>query len=128
MTLAILTTPIARYSVPEHLVKFWRERVTAGDDSTLDIYNALGERMQSHGALFVVPAIWTHVPVPLGFPIEAIHERFERRAAVVLGELATTFLKCTPDGNYLNKDNRYYCDGMRMAWMMYLDLAISQRQ
>lgn len=131
MTLAILSTEIGSYTVPEHLVKHWRNTLqTKNIPATLDIYNAMGERIQSFGEVGVVPSIWTHAPVPLGFPLEAVHKQFEERVVVVLGNgepNTPSLLKCGPDMNIIYKDNRYYCDGVRMAWMMYLDRALTDR-
>lgn len=91
------------------------------------IYNSAGECTFEAGDKSIVPAIWTHVPVPLGMGIVALQENFEKRATHVLGDYnngTPQLLKCVPDGPWIWKDNRYYCEGVRMAWMMYVDLAI----
>lgn len=74
----------------------------------------------------IVPAIWTHTPVPLGMAIEAINKRFEERAATVLGDADYTveFRKHLPGYIHGFEDSRYYDEALRMAWMMYVDLAI----
>jgi hypothetical protein len=122
MTLAILTTPVARYSVPELLVNYWVSAVIRTPGQCIEVYNAMGERIQLIGDDGIVPAIWTHTPVPLGFPIDAVHTQFEQRAAVVLsdGEFPVDFSRID--------ENRYANAIVTCAWMMYLDLAISQRQ
>jgi|GEM_PF-4725310 len=66
----------------------------------------------------IAPAIWTHVPVPLGMPIAAINKRFEERAARLLSDVDHDV------DLSLAEDNRYLEDAVRCAWMMYVDLAI----
>lgn len=123
MTLAILITTTGRYTVPDQLIKHWRNVVQTKDiDTSLEIYNAMGERIQSFGAVGIVPAIWTHEPVPLGFPLAAVNKQFEERAQVVLGDpdyVGPMFTK--------GEDGRYLFVGVQSAWMMYLDRALFER-
>lgn len=73
-----------------------------------------------------VPAVWTHTPLPVGMDAAALQTKFEERAASVLGDYDSTpcFRVCGPDDGGVYKDNRYYSEGIRMAWMMYVDQAI----
>lgn len=126
MTLAILTTTLARFTVPEHLVRHWRENVLAWDTCSLEIYNAMGERIQFFGT-DTVPSIWTHEPVPLGFPIESVNKQFEERAAALLELRPDDFIKAVDLNIHSFNDNRYYHKTVRMAWMIYLDRAVFDR-
>lgn len=82
-----------------------------------------------YGTKGIVPSIWTHTPVPVGFPIVAVQTEFEATACNVLGDYDNTpnFDKCgqyddTRTNSY--NDNRYVSESVRAAWMMYLELAI----
>jgi len=96
-------------------------------DSYVCVYNNAGEVTYEVGDKAIVPQVWTHVPVPFGMDLVALQKKFEERAVSVLGDYhngTPQLLKCVPDGPFIWKDNRYYCEGVRMAWMMYVDLAI----
>lgn len=124
---AMLTTTVANYEVkPEQYAQARKAAYALGDDAHFLLTNNNGEYIQSIGNRSVVPAIWTHTPVPMGLDVIALKQRFEERAASVLGDYDSVpnFIKCIPEGNFIFKDNRYYCDGIRGAWMMYVDQAI----
>lgn len=69
--------------------------------------------------------IWTHTPVPEGFPLLEVNTRFEERAQSILGDhdSSVDFNKHYIKGD-LYTDYRYVKPAVRMAWMMYLDLAL----
>lgn len=79
-----------------------------------------------YGTKGIVPSIWTHTPVPVGFPIVAIQTEFEELALSVLGDWDSipNMDKCTRTNNISYTDNRYVSESVRAAWMMYLTLAI----
>lgn len=70
--------------------------------------------------------IWTHTPVPEGFPILEVNTRFEERAQSVLGDYdgSVDFSVWMPSEKEGFRDYRYKKEAVRMAWMMYLDLAL----
>lgn len=76
-------------------------------------------------ALLFARPIWTHTPVPKGFPLRLVNARFEHRAASVLGDYDSPvkfnvhYLK-----GDIYTDFRYTDITVRTAWMMYLDLAL----
>ena len=79
--------------------------------------------------------IWTHTPVPAGFPLQTVNARFEKRAACVLSDYDSpvSFDTWTPalpteksdQYDILFDDGRYVDVGVRTAWMMYLDLELA---
>lgn len=91
----------------------------------IELYKG-GELVFSHGHKNLVPEIWTHTPIPVGMDIVSLKQRFEMRAASVLGDYDTkaSFIKCNEVHNHAIKDNRYYDPTIRAAWMIYLDQAI----
>lgn len=91
----------------------------------IELYKG-GELVFSHGHKNLVPEIWTHTPIPVGLDIVSLKQRFEQRAASVLGDYdsAPCFDVHSPERGGLYKDNRYVHVGIRAAWMMYLDQAI----
>lgn len=70
--------------------------------------------------------VWTHTPVPDGFPLVEVNERFEKRAASVLSDYETRidFSTWQPHEKEGFRDYRYKVPTIRAAWMMYLDLAL----
>jgi hypothetical protein len=70
--------------------------------------------------------IWTHTPVPAGFPLVEVNARFEKRAASVLvyHEGTVDFSTWQPHEKEGFCDYRYKKLTIRAAWMMYLDLAL----
>lgn len=72
------------------------------------------------------PVIWTHTPVPVSFPLQLMHERFERRAASILSDYdcRIDFKVWQPHEKEGYQDYRYKSTTVRAAWMMYLDLAL----
>lgn len=124
---AMLTTAVANYSVkPEQYAQARKAARDLGNEVIFTIHNGQGELIQSAGKFGVVPAIWTHTPVPMGLDVIALKQQFEERAASVLGDYEYTppFTVCSPDGTGMFKDNRYVCPSLRAAWMMYVDQAI----
>lgn len=124
---AMLTTTVANYTVkPEQYAQARKAAYQLGDDAHFLLTNNNGEYIQSIGNRGVVPSIWTHTPVPMGFDLIALKIQFEVRAISVLGDYDSvpSFVVCGPDDGWLYKDNRYLCDRIRGAWMMYVDLAI----
>lgn len=91
----------------------------------IELYKG-SELVFSHGHKNLVPEIWTHTPIPVGLDIVSLKQRFEQRAASVLGDYDSVpnFVVCSPESGWIYKDNRYLCVGIRGAWMMYLDQAI----
>lgn len=89
---------------------------------TNDAMNQVAE----YGVKGIVPSIWTHTPVPVGFPIVKVQAEFEGYASGVLGDYDSpvNFVKCTRTTSMHFTDNRYVSESLRAAWMMYLDLAI----
>lgn len=90
-----------------------------------DALNQIAE----YGDKGIVPSIWTHTPVPVGFPIVKVQAEFEEHASGVLGDYDSpvNFDKCGQyDDTRTNtfNDYRYVSESLRAAWMMYLDLAI----
>lgn len=124
---AMLTTTVANYIVADNQHTDARNHaMLVGNDSLFQLWNDRLELIQSIGKTGVVPAIWTHTPVPMGLDVIALKQRFEERAASVLGDYEYTppFTVCSPDGTGMFKDNRYVCPSLRAAWMMYVDQAI----
>lgn len=124
---AMLTTTVANYTVkPEQETLARNHAMLVGNDSLFQLWNGQGELIQSIGKTGVVPSIWTHTPVPIGFDLIAIKQQFEERAASVLGDYdhVVHFIKCNEVHNHSIKDNRYYDPTVRSAWMMYVDQAI----
>lgn len=124
---AMLTTTVANYSVkPEQYEQARKAAYELGNDAHFTIHNGNGELIQSIGTVGIVPTIWTHTPVPMGFDLIALKQQFEERAASVLGDYEYTppFTVYSPDGTGMFKDNRYACPSLRAAWMMYVDQAI----
>lgn len=124
---AMLTTTVANYDVkPEQYAQARKAAYGLGDDAHFLLTNNNGEYIQSIGNRSVVPSIWTHTPVPMGFDLIALKQNFEERAASVLGDYEYTppFTVCSPEGTGMFKDNRYVCPSLRAAWMMYVDQAI----
>lgn len=74
----------------------------------------------------VIKPIWSHAPVPVGFPLQDVNARFELRAASVLGDYdgKVDFSTWQPHEKEGFRDYRYKQPGVRAAWMMYLDLAL----
>lgn len=70
--------------------------------------------------------IWTHTPVPAGFPLASVNARFEKQAASVLGDHDSRVDLSTwqPHEKEGFRDYRYKAPAIRAAWMMYLDLAL----
>lgn len=124
---AMLTTTVANYEVkPEQYAQARKAAYELGDDAHFTIHTGNGELIQSIGTVGIVPAIWTHTPVPMGFDLIALKQQFEERAASVLGDYdhKVLFIKCNEVLNHSIKDNRYYDPTVRAAWMMYVDQAI----
>ena len=123
---AMLTTTVANYVVePEQYAEAREAAYQLGNDAHFSLTNNNGEYIQSIGNRSVVPSIWTHTPVPMGLDIIALKQRFEERAASVLGDhdSPADLTKCSsPDDLY--NDNRYWSVTVRAAWMMYVDQAI----
>lgn len=88
--------------------------------------NAVTGQYADYGTKGIVPSIWTHTPVPVGFPIVAVQAEFEELAISVLGDWDSipNLEKCTRTNNIKFIDNRYGSESVRAAWMMYLELAI----
>lgn len=72
-------------------------------------------------------AIWTHTPVPPSFPLNIVNARFEERANSLLGDhdSGVDFSTWQPHEKEGFRDFRYKQPGVRMAWMVYLDLALA---
>ena len=127
---AMLTTTVANYVVePEQYAEAREAAYQLGNDAHFSLTNNNGEYIQSIGNRSVVPSIWTHTPVPMGLDIIALKQRFEERAASVLGDYDTVvnFDLCGQyDDTRTNTfgDNRYIDPTLRAAWMMYVDQAI----
>lgn len=124
---AMLTTAVANYSVkPEQYAQARAAAYHLGDEAYFLITNNIGEHIQSIGNRSVVPTIWTHTPVPLGFDLIALKQQFEARALHVLGDWDSvpSFDVHSPERAGLCTDNRYVHVGIRAAWMMYVDQAI----
>lgn len=122
---AMLTTDVANYNVTEDQLSQAHSDALEFNKHHLQIWNNRGERIQSIGDSSVVPRIWTHTPVPMGLDVIALKQRFEERAAYVLGDhdSPADLTKCSsPDDLY--NDNRYWSVTVRAAWMMYVDQAI----
>jgi len=126
-----IITPVAQFSM-DHLARKFRSRMQLRDWARLYSRTWPGHRIEmteerfnmfALGPEVVTPRIWTHVPVPVGMDITAVHQKFERRAASVLGDHETP-VDFAPDPAY--SDGRYRSVGLRMAWMMYLDQAIEK--
>lgn len=83
--------------------------------------------MEELGHLDPGDGIWTHTPVPAGFPLATVNARFEKRAASVLGDYdsAVDFSTWQPHEKEGFRDYRYKQPGVRAAWMMYLDLELA---
>lgn len=128
---AMLTTVVANYEVkPEQYLQAREAAYLLGNDALFQLWNGAGELIQSIGKTGVVPAIWTHTPVPMGFDLIALKQQFEERAASVLGDYdqVVHFIKCKEVLNHSIEDNRYYDPTVRAAWMMYLDQAIEHHE
>lgn len=122
-----IITPVARFYIDRSLftdaasVQSWVDRYAAQNPDH-DVEVQVEENIYyGHGPVGIVPAIWTHTPVPLGMAIEAIHAQFEARAASVLSDYEEP-TNLASDPSY--HDGRYKDTTVRAAWMMYLDLAI----
>lgn len=125
MTFALLTTSVAKFTVPLSLVSEVRQAIFHDAiRGRLEVYNLLGELVRTDSSWAGEPHIWTHTPVPYGMDLEALKRKFEQRASSVLGdydsEVDFSRDPVYPDGRYLNKS-------VRAAWMMYVDQAIEQR-
>lgn len=99
-------------SYPEHRVSMWA--------------SPTGRLLFDAGPTDLIPAIWTHTPIPQGMDIAKLNAQFEKGAARVLGDYDSTpcFRVCGPNDGGVYQDNRYYSEGIRMAWMMYVDQAV----
>lgn len=126
-----IITPVAQFSM-DHLARKFRSRIQQREWARLYSRTWPGHRIEMTEEMFnmfalgpedVQPRIWTHVPVPMGMDITAVHRQFERRAASVLGDHEAP-VDFTPHPTFA--DGRYRSEGLRMAWMMYLDLAIEK--
>ena len=71
--------------------------------------------------------IWTHTPVPVGFPLQTVNARFEKRAASILGDydVNVDFSTWQPHEKEGFRDYRYKLPALRASWMMYLDLELA---
>lgn len=128
---AMLTTTVANYTVADDQHTAARNHaMIVGNDALFQLWNDRLELIQSIGKTGVIPSIWTHTPVPMGLDVIALKQRFEERAASVLGDYDTnaSFIKCNEVHNHVIKDNRYYDPTIRAAWMMYLDQAIEHHE
>lgn len=126
---AMLTTDVANYTVTIDQFDQARSDALEFNKHHLQLWNTRGELIQSIGDSSVVPRIWTHTPVPMGLDVIALKQRFEERAASVLGDYDTVvnFDLCGQyDDTRTNTfgDNRYIDPTLRAAWMMYVDQAI----
>lgn len=130
----LITTPVANFelrrvaqamSLPNQ-VAYGQRYALRQPEWRVEVFNDAGVLVLGAGPKGIVPDVWSHTPFTFGMNPEALQAKFEERAQVVLydGHNMPTMLKCEPDSNYIYKDNRYYCDGIRMAWMMYVDQAI----
>lgn len=123
---AMLTTTVANYIVADNQHTDARNHaMLVGNDSLFQLWNDRLELIQSIGKTGVVPAIWTHTPVPMGFDLIALKQQFEERVVSVLGDHESTvnIAKCSETLSTI-KDNRYFDPTVRAAWMMYVDQAI----
>lgn len=70
--------------------------------------------------------VWSHTPVPDGFPLKTVNACFEKRAAIVLSDYNSEvdFSTWQPHEKEGFRDYRYKQPSVRQAWMMYLDLAL----
>lgn len=124
---AMLTTTVANYVVkPEQYAQVRKAAYGLDDEAHFLLTNNNGECIQSIGNRELVPAIWTHTPVPMGLSILALKKQFEERALHVLGDWDSvpSFDVHSPERAGLYTDNRYVHVGIRGAWMMYVDQAI----
>lgn len=128
-----ITTPVACFQLIKTAVLSIANQVAMGQRYAIgnpiwrvEVYNDAGVLAFGAGPVDIVPLVWSHTPFPWGIHPEIIQGHFEDRAASVLGAHESTpcFRKCDPTGGGVYTDNRYYSEGIRMAWMMYVDLAI----
>lgn len=129
----VITTAFANFEMSRpiqdspDMIKWVAKQISETNNADVSIY-LNGECKAQHKKFKDghVPAVWTHTPLPVGMAAVALQTKFEERAAAVLGDYDSVpnFIKCIPEGNFIFKDNRYYCDGIRAAWMMYVDQAI----
>lgn len=131
----LITTPVANFE----LHKVSKVTISIGNQIAMgqryalrepswrvEVYNDAGVLAFASGPVDIVPMVWSHTPFTWGMNPEAIQAKFEDRAAVVLSDYGSVpdFVKANPDNGIVYKNNRYYCDGLNGAWMMYVDLSI----
>lgn len=126
MTSIQITTPVANCYIdhvscrtPEQQVTWAKAYFQKRPEMRVVVYDEQGTVVYQAGPQSLVPRIWTHTPVPYGLPIEALQVQFETSALSVLGDDGVM-----PNLAKEGMDNRYMFDSIRMAWMMYVDLAI----
>lgn len=128
-----ITTPVACFQMNKTDVLSIANQVAMGQryaighpDWRVEVYDSDRTVHFASGPVDIVPAVWSHTPFLWGMYPEVIQAEFEERAASVLGDHESTpcFRKCAPAGGGVYTDNRYYSEGIRMAWMMYVDLSI----
>lgn len=128
----LITTPVAQFTIDHMAARFeagrfpveaWtRMYAKSYPEYRVEAWSGkAGKGYFGTGPLGITPRIWTHTPVPMGMNIEAVHKRFEERAASVLSDYEEP-TDLSPDPSYA--DGRYRDITVRTAWMMYLDLAI----
>lgn len=132
VTQVLITTPDAVFTVMHMTRRFlkqpfpfdsWARMYAKSYPHHLVEMTRRGRRLFSSGPIELRPRIWTHVPVPYGMNIQAVHARFQERVVSVLGDYDSP-VDLSPDPFY--PDGRYQAVSVRTAWMMYLDLAIEQ--
>lgn len=129
----LITTPVACFQLNKTNILSIANQVAMGQRYAIgnpswrvEVYGFDGTVHFASGPIDIVPAIWSHTPFSWGMYPEVIQAHFEDRAASVLSDHDSTpcFRKCGPDDGGVYKDNRYYFEGIRMTWMMYVDLSI----
>lgn len=129
MTSILITTHVANFfmTLPsislDNQVAWAKSHAEKNPERHVVVRDEQGTVVYQSGPQSLVPCIWTHTPVPMGMPIEAIKKRFEERAVSVLHDhLLVPDFSTDPEW----ADGRYKYSDILSAWVMYLDLAIEQ--